>query len=290
MAKEIKARSILNKHRKRDPWFLDDYSVNPYQLCDFNCIYCYIRGSKYGANMGHELAVKVNAVELLERELMRRARKREYGFIALSSATEPWMHIEEKYMLTRKCLNVIARYRFPVHCMTKSTLILRDLDILAEIDVNAILPDDLKKLGHGTLVTFSFSTLDEKVAKIFEPGAPTVSERLNAIKEVKDQGFHCGIAFMPLLPYISDSKDAMEEMVKTARELNADYVFFGDLTLYGAGKELYFKVLEQHFPDLVPKYKALYMGKPYASKRYRANLYRIAKKLCEKHGVKWMIL
>lgn len=104
MVNEIQVRSILNKHKKRDSWFLDDYSVNPYSGCPFNCIYCYIRGSKYGENMAETLSVKVNAPELLEKQLSRRARKGEYGIIALSSSTEPYMPIEEETRLTRRCL------------------------------------------------------------------------------------------------------------------------------------------------------------------------------------------
>lgn len=145
MVREIFVKSILNRHKKRDEWFLNDYSLNPYLLCDFNCVYCYIRGSKYGERMKQGLVAKINAPRLLRKELLRRAKKGEYGFIALSSATEPWMHIEKEYQLTRACLRVIARYGFPVHCLTKSTLILRDLDLLKEIDENAILPPDLKQ-------------------------------------------------------------------------------------------------------------------------------------------------
>ena len=178
--KEIFVRTILNKHKKRDEWFLDDYSLNPYQLCEFNCVYCYIRGSKYGENMGKEVAAKVNAPLLLEKELLRRSKRKEYGIIALASATEPWMPSEEKYRLTRRCLEIIARFRFPVHCSTKSTLILRDFDLLSEIDKNAILLKDLQgKLKHGALITVSLSTLDENIARIFEPNAPKPKERLD---------------------------------------------------------------------------------------------------------------
>ena len=140
MVREVYVKTVLNRHRRRDPWFLDDYSVNPYMLCDYNCVYCYVRGSRYGANMGESLAVKVNAPTILARELRRRAERREHGFIALSSATEPWMNAEAEYEVTRKCLRVILRYRFPVHCLTKSSLILRDLDLLGELDECAILP------------------------------------------------------------------------------------------------------------------------------------------------------
>ena len=170
MINEIRVKSILNKHRKRDDWFLDDYSVNPYSGCSFNCIYCYIRGSKYGENMAKSLSVKINAPELLEKQLSRRAEKGEYGIISLSSSTEPYMPIEEKLKLTRRLLEIILKYRFPVEVATKSKLVLRDLDILKEIDENAILPNDLKsKLKHGAIISFSISTLDEKLAKMLEP-------------------------------------------------------------------------------------------------------------------------
>jgi DNA repair photolyase len=287
MVKEIFAKTILNKHKKRDGWFLDDYSLNPYQLCDFNCVYCYIRGSKYGENVKDGLAVKINAPSLLERELLRRAKRKEYGFIALSSATEPWMRIEEKYELTRKCLEVIAKFKFPVHCLTKSTLILRDLDLLEEIDKNAILPQDLK-IEHGTLITLSFSTLDEKIAKIFEPNAPKPRERLEALQKVKESGFYAGIAYIPVLPFISDGQ--LEEMIKTAKEFNADYVFVGALTLHGIGKDLYYKVLEIYFPELLPKYKQLFERINQPSKRYQLKLEEKAKKLCERFGVKYKML
>ena len=170
MVKEITVKSILNKHRKRDSWFLDDYSVNPYERCAFNCIYCYIRGSKYGENMQKTLSVKINACQLLEKELQRRARKAEHGFIIFSSSTEAWQPIDEKYKLTRRLLQIVKHYKFPVHALTKSKLILRDLDVLKEIDETAILPSDLKtKLSHKVIITFSLSTLDEKTSKIFEP-------------------------------------------------------------------------------------------------------------------------
>jgi len=286
LVREILAKSILNKHKKRDEWFLDDYSVNPYQLCEFNCIYCYIRGSKYGRNMKTGLGVKVNAPALLEKALRSRARKKEYGFIALSSATEPWMYIEEKYCVTRKCLEIIAKYRFPVHCLTKSTLIMRDVDLLKKIDETAILPSDLKPiLSHGVLITFSFSTLDEKIAKIFEPNAPSPKERITALQKLKEEGFYVGIAYIPVLPYISDSDEELEAMVKTARELRVDYVFFSPLTLFGVGKEIFFAVLRRRSPDVAEKCRRLYGNRWYPKKPYSDLFFKKVLALCKKHGV-----
>jgi len=287
MVEEILAKRILNKHKKRDAWFLDDYSFNPYTSCDFGCVYCYIHGGRYGRR---RLAVKINAPQLLRKELSKRALRGQYGIIALSSATEPWMRIEEQYRITRKCLEVIAEKRFPVHCLTKSTLILRDTDILMTINENAILPEDLKILRHGILITFSFSTLDDDIAKIFEPFAPSPSKRIEAIHRLKSEGFLVGMGFIPILPYISDSIDQMENMAKTAHDLEVDYVFFGTLTLDDVGKEIFFRIIQKHFPEKLTKYRKLYAGRNTPRREYTSWLYRRAMSLCKKYQLRFGII
>ncbi len=168
MPKEIEIKSVLNKTKKRDSWFLCDYTINMYSGCSFNCLYCYIRGSKYGTHMERNLGIKVNAIERLEKQLATKAKKQQYGIIVVSSATDPYLQFEEEYKLTRQALALIAKYRFPVHIITKSDLVIRDLDLLEEIDQTAILPVDLQeKLGRGTMITFSFSTIDERISAIF---------------------------------------------------------------------------------------------------------------------------
>ncbi|RLF21360.1 MAG: radical SAM protein, partial [Thermoprotei archaeon] len=257
LVKEVKVKSVLVKSRARDPWFLSDYSVNPYWNCQFNCIYCYIHGGRY-APPTSMLAAKVNAPEVLEKELLKRARRGEHGFIALSSSTEPWMPVEEKYELTRRCLRAISNFSFPVHCLTKSTLILRDLDLLEEVDRRAVLPRDLRSIGRGVLVTFSMSTINEEEARIFEPGAPKPSDRLKALLKVKERGLCAGVAFIPVLPFISDSHDSLKAMVREARNHGADYVFVGGLTLHGEGRELYLRTIERHYPHLKERYRELF--------------------------------
>ena len=287
--KEIFVKSVLNKHKRRDSWFLDDYSINPYTGCQYNCVYCYIHGSGYGR--GGELAVKVNSPNILEKQLSRAKRLEEYGFISISSATEAWQPAEERYEVTRRCLEVIKRHRFPAHCLTKSPLILRDLDILEEIDKRAILPDDLKNdVGRGVLITFSLSTLDPEISRIFEPGAPGPLERLKAMREVKDAGFKAGVAYIPVLPFISDTEEELEKMIGVAKEFGADYVFVGALTLYGSGRELYYRVLERYFPEHLPKYGRLYLrgGKPAPS--YLRKLETVSRRICAEKNARYMII
>ncbi|RLG88776.1 MAG: radical SAM protein [Thermoprotei archaeon] len=284
--KLVKVKSVLNKHRKRDEWFLDDYSLNPYYGCNFGCLYCYIRGGKYGRD---ELAVKVNAPTLLEKELAKYVKLGEYGFIALSSATEPWMlGIENRYEITRACLNIILKYKFPVHCLTKSTLILRDLDILSRVNEEAIVPQDLRsKVNDGVLVTFSFSTLNEDLARLFEPRAPTPKERINALMKIRDEGFKVGAAFIPILPFITDNE--LEDMVKLIKELNLNYVFFSPLTLSGKCKELFLSVVRSKFPELYGKYVSLYRYGASPAKWYRDRFYLSVKELLHRYGLRFGI-
>ena len=291
---EIHVRSVLNRHKRRDDWFLDDYSINPYSGCSFNCIYCYIRGSKYGKNMAETISVKVNAPEVLQRQLRRRALRREYGIIALPTSTEPYMQIERKYEITRKLLEIILKYRFPVHILTKSNLILRDLDLLCEIDEKAILPGDLRdKLKHGVIISFSLSTLDERLAGVLEPGAPKPKEGLESLLKCREEGFQAGVCYIPILPYLSDGNEQLEEMIVTARDYGADYCIVGALTLYGRGpsdsKTLYYNFLRKECPELIVKYESLYGGSFQPRMEYQRRLEDRAKIICLKHGVKYRI-
>ena len=263
MIREVQAKTILNKTKKRDTWFLDDYTLNPYSACSFNCLYCYIRGSKYGEHMEEKLAVKLNAVELLEKQLKLRAKKGQYGFIVVSSATDPYLQIENDTQLTRRLLEVIAHYHFPVHIITKSDLVVRDFDLLKKIDAESILPTDLEsKLSHRTLITFSFSTLDEHAAKIFESGATLPQARLKVLQQATDLGFHSGVSLMPLLPYISDTDEQLEKMYSAFNKAGAKYIFPASLTLFGTGsadsKTLMMRAVSKHYPDLWEKYEKLF--------------------------------
>ena len=123
-------KSILNKHKKRDSWFLDEYSINPYEGCGFNCTYCYVHGNKYGQNLAEKIIIKKDAVAILDKQLANRANKNQFGFIAVGSATDAYMQAEEEIGLTRELLQVILKYRFPVFISTKSALIKKDLDLL----------------------------------------------------------------------------------------------------------------------------------------------------------------
>ena len=290
MFTEIEVKTILNKTKRRDPFFLDDYTINPYSGCSFNCRYCYIRGSKYGEHLEMKTSVKINAPQLLEKQLRLKAQKGQYGIIVLASATDPYLHFEEELQLSRELLKIIAFYRFPVHIITKSPLVERDFDILQEIDENAILPDDLKgRLNNGALVTFSFSTIDDGIASIFEPGAPPPHERLKTLATTAAAGFKTGVSMMPLLPYITDTSEHLNKMFTAFKAANAQYIFPATITLFGNtpsdSKTLVFNAIQKHYPELLEKYNRLFSTSDQLPKYYNAAFAQKTKQLSTEFGI-----
>lgn len=215
--------------------------------------------------MEEKLSIKMNAPELLEKQLSLRAKKNQYGIIVLSSATDPYLQFEKDTKLTRRLLEIILAYRFPLHVITKSDLVIRDFDLLEKINAQAILPADLEnKLSDKVFITFSFSTTDDRIANIFEPGATPPSVRVKALQAARDRGFKSGVSLMPLLPYITDTEEHLETMFQIFKAADANYIFPASLTLFGNGpadsKTLVMRAVEKHYPQFTEKYHALFSG------------------------------
>lgn len=286
----IEVKSILNRKKIRDSWFLDDYTLNPFSGCPFNCQYCYIRGSKYGEHLEEKLAIKKNAPELLDRQLSLKAKKRQHGIIVLSSATDPYLPFEECLKLTRTLLEIIFKHRFPLHIITKSDQVPRDFDILKEIDRVAILPADLSgRLDHKVFITFSFSTTDDGISKIFEPGATPPVKRLEVLRKTSDENFATGVSMMPLLPFISDTEDTMRMMLEKFKDAGAKYVLPASLTLFGTGSTssmaLTLRSVDRHYPELSNKYRELFHN-PSKLKHHHHSVHRKAHELLKELGLK----
>lgn len=303
----LEVKSILNKKKKRDSWFLDDYTINPYSACSFNCLFCYTKGSKWGNNMSDKVSIKANALDILEKQLHLRAKKQQFGFIVMSSSTDPYLHFEKDTLLTRQMLELIHKYRFPVHMITRSDLIVRDLDILHQINRDAILPPDLStKLKDKVLITFSFSTIEQSVANIFEPGATQIEDRLQTLNTCLKEGFKSGVSLMPLLPFISDTKEQLEKTFSTFGKMKINYILPASLTLFGNergdSKWLMFRAIEKHYPHLIEKYKSYFDHSTHLPERmnssgqsgmpdfYNQAFYKKIKELCTKYGLKDRIL
>jgi DNA repair photolyase len=284
--REILVKSVLNKKKKRDEWFLDDYTLNPYEGCSFNCQYCYVRGSKYGENMEETLAAKINGPEVLDRQLELRARKNQHGIIVLASATDPYIKAEERYRLTQAFLRIIHDHRFPVLVLTKSKLILRDIELLQLISQTATHAPELSGKLPGAVISFSFSTLDDHMAASLEPGAPLPSERIETLIQLKRLGFKVGVNLMPLLPWITDQPSEIERMVNIFSKAGADFVLAGGLTLFGNGqadsRTLFLKFIERKHPELLVKYQEMYAG-PFPPYGYARNFYQVFDAICHRY-------
>ena len=152
----------------------------------------------------------------------------------------------------------------------------------------------LESLTRGVIISFSLSTLDEKLAATLEPGAPPPLQRLETMRKCKDAGFLVGVNCIPTLPFITDQEEALEEIVSAAKQYGADYILVGGLTLFGNGpadsKTLYFKFLERAYPQFVESYKKLYGPFFMPPKPYLLKLDERAEKVCKKLGIRRSIV
>lgn len=242
MIKEIEAKGILTHYRTPDPWFGLKYNMNLYRGCPHQCIYCDSRSECYRIENFQDVLVKVNGVELLKREL---ATKRHKGTIGTGSMNDPYSPVERQYNLVGSALQVIAEHRFPVHIITKSDLVTRDVDTIREIG------------KVYAAVSFTVTTVDDELALRIEPGAPPPSARLQAMETLAAAGIYTGVTMMPLLPYICDSEENIRGIAERAHAAGARYIipWFG-MSLRDQQRAYYYRALDRLFPGLRKQYEA----------------------------------
>lgn len=253
--RKIQAKTILNRHKRIDSWFLSAYGMNIYRGCEHDCVYCDGRAEKYRVDgvFGQDVTAKINAPELLQKALdperKRAALKR--AFILLGGGVgDSYQPIEKDLELTRRVLEVIEAYRFPVHVLTKSTLVERDADILTRIGKQS-----------GVIVSMSLSSADDETSRRVEPGTPPPTERLKVLAGLKQKGLWTGIFLLPVLPGITDTQASIDRSVEQASLAGVDFLLFGGLTLKpGRQKDTYFDFISSHDPGLPGRYEKIYPG------------------------------
>ena len=240
MIEEITAKTILNHVKQPDPWFGLKYNMNLYRGCQHQCIYCDSRSDCYRIEDFAKIQVKINALDLLEDVL---PRKRVRGTIGFGSMNDPYMPVEREYRLTGKSLEIILANEFPVHILTKSDLVLRDIELLKEIG------------RVYAAVSFTITTADDELAQKLEPGAPLPSQRFQAMRKLAKAGILTGVTMMPILPFLEDSEDNILQIISCSQESGATYIIpsFG-VSLRPGSREYYFQKLDQHFPGIKEKY------------------------------------
>jgi len=271
--KEIEVKGILNSVKGPDEWFGLSYNVNLYRGCEHQCIYCDTRSACYQIeNFNEEVLIKTNALSLLEDAL---PRKRRIGLIGFGSMNDPYTYAEQHYNLTGQALEIVAKYHFPVHIITKSDMVIKDLETLIKIN------------QAKARVSFSVTTVDDVLARKLEPGAPAPSRRLAAMKALSEDGIETGLVMMPILPFIEDSPANILSIVKAAAQSGADYIIpaFG-MTCREGQREYFYQKLDEHFPGLKKKYQDTFKDSYHCPARNQDGLARVFYDACEKHTIK----
>lgn len=257
--KTVKQDFLLNKITSKDTLFAGDYTIDPYQNCEFSCLYC-------DSSFDKTIYIKSNVKEILNKELSKNKKSN----IIVGSVHDPYQKAEEKHMLTRDVLKVIQKHGFSCNILTKSDLVLRDLDILSKI--------------KNCVVTISLTSFENDVVNIFEKNVTSPFNRIKVVKKLNKSGVKSGVAIMPVLPFIVDKKN-LEEIIKNSKENNAVFVIHKHLELKGDQKNIYFKIIKKFYPEFLNKYEELYNESYMPQQSYINNLDKKIKVLCRKYDI-----
>lgn len=251
---EVRARSALN--HVQGGRFGFDWTINPYRGCTHACVFCFARSThtyldmNAGRDFEREIVVKVNVPELVRGELKRKSWKRE--LVALGTNTDPYQWVESRYRMMPEILAALEEAETPVSVLTKSPLVMRDIEIFERM---------AKHLQVS--VNLSVPTLDEDAWRATEPHTPSPSARLDAVAELRRRGIDSGVLIAPLMPGINDSPDQVQPIIDRARKANASFLGGVALHLRDEVKDVFFAWLEAKRPDLLPRYESLYRGRSY---------------------------
>ena len=250
------------------------YGMNIYRGCSHGCIYCDSRSRCYQFTHAFEdIEVKRNAPELLEQALRS---KRQKAMIGTGSMSDPYMHCEEQLGLTRKCLEIIRRYGFGAAVQTKSDRILRDIDLLEEINRKA------KCVAQITLTTW-----DEKLCRILEPNVCNTQRRVEVLEAMRDRGIPTVVWLTPILPFINDTEENIRAILEACAKARVKGIICFDmgLTLREGDREYYYAALDRHFPGLKEKYIRTYGGAYEVPSPDRARLMALFRSFCREQGI-----
>lgn len=249
--------------------------MNVYRGCSHGCIYCDSRSDCY--QMDHEfedIEVKINAPQLLEQTLKR---KRTVSMIATGAMSDPYMHCEKELKLTRQCLEIIKKYGFGISLLTKSDLVLRDLDLICEIN-----------RGLKAVVCMTVTTFDDDLCRILEPNVACSSKRFEVLKTFRDNNIPTVVWLTPILPFINDTEENIRGIVEKCGELGVrGIITFGGMgvTMRNGDREYFYKCLDCHFPGMKERYIERYGLDYQLPSPNSRQLMSVFKKICKKYGI-----
>jgi DNA repair photolyase len=241
VVREVECKTVLNRSK------LGDYSMNCYTGCQHACVYCYARFMQrfhpHPEPWGQFVDVKVNAPEALQRQL-RRAKP---GGVFVSSACDGWQPLERHWELTRECCRLLTEHGFKVNALTKSALVLRDLDILQP---------GLARIG--TTIT----TLDPRFAQLWEPGASPVEDRWRIVRSAREAGLETSVMFGPLLPGLSDGQASLDALFERAADVGVDVIWVDAMNPRPRVWPSVGQLVRREFPELHERYSRMLHHKP----------------------------
>ncbi len=264
----VEAKGILSSNN----------GMNIYRGCTHGCIYCDSRSRCYGFTHEFEdIEVKINAPQLLEKALKSKRKK---CMIGTGAMCDPYLHIEESLKLTRKCLELIDQYEYGVAVQTKSTRVLRDMDLLKSIN------DKTKAVVQMTMTTY-----DETLCKILEPNVSTTKERFKALLQFKEAGIPSIVWLTPILPFINDTEENIRGILEYCVKAGVKGIIcFGmGVTLRDGDREYFYKALDKHFPGVKNKYIRTYGNAYDIPSPNNEKLLGIFKEVCVKNGMMYQI-
>lgn len=272
MIDTIPAKTIVSGYALNNNWFGTNYNMNIYKGCCHGCIYCDSRSDCYHIDNFDKVRAKENALELIRNDLKRKKRK---GVVGTGAMSDPYNPFEKELKLTRNALELLNAYEFGVAIATKSSLIIRDIDVLKDIQEHS-----------PVLCKITITTANDSLAKMIEPRVTSSSERFNALATLADNKIFCGILLMPVLPFITDSEENIRSIVKSAHDTGCKFVYpaFG-MTLRMNQRDYYYNELDKHFPGVKQKYIQRF-GNTYSCTSPNARtLWSAFCSECEKYGI-----
>ena len=272
----LPVRSLLNRCTVARMPFA--WTINPYRGCEFACKYCYARYThefmelRDGVDFERKIYVKQHAAELLRQEL-RRVKPGEE--IAIGTATDPYQPIERRLEVTRAILEELSHHAgLELGIVTKSNLVLRDIDLLQRIAEN-----------NQIFVNVTITTLDVDLARILEPRAPRPDLRMETVRKLNLERVNAGVICAPVVPGITDSPRDLEALVRATAEAGGKYIYANPLFLKPCSAAVFLPFLEKEFPHLVDSYQQRYKDRAFLPKAYRQRLSQLMARLRQKHGL-----
>lgn len=250
------------------------YGMNIYRGCSHGCIYCDSRSRCYQfTHQFEDIEVKQNAPELLEAALRSKRKKCMIGTGAMS---DPYMHCEEKLRLTRRCLEIILQYGFGVAVQTKSDRILRDIDLLDQINQRT------KCVVQMTLTTF-----DDHLCRIIEPNVCNTKRRIEVLMEMQKRGIPTVVWLTPILPFINDTEENVKAILEECIRVGVKGIICFDmgLTLRDGDREYYYAALDKHFPGIKGRYIERYRNSYELPSPKAKELMTMFRNICREHDI-----